>query len=233
MTLENNRTFISPHNQRISRPHSKRGLPTKDSYGFEYPTMSLLVDAVISQVDNEFPRCQYASRCLFDDIVWQQAIEALMNQDHSCRGRDMADNEKVLFNLVSARLINLQEFDEPHKWSTCSIRYSAVMVDRIWALFEAEHVRNDHLESDLQSLKGQVSLLNNCLLTVDRFSFDANKKVNTELEKDGVRLNHHRSCLNTLLSSRFLFVYPLCHQYTMILNQSRVKQKGQKAKEWY
>ncbi|KAF9642107.1 hypothetical protein BDM02DRAFT_3193910 [Thelephora ganbajun] len=53
-------------------------------------------------------------------------------------------------------------------------------------------------EADLQALKGQVALLNNRLLTVDRFSFDANKKVNTELEKDGVRLNRHRSCLNTL-----------------------------------
>ncbi|KAF9648725.1 hypothetical protein BDM02DRAFT_3128825 [Thelephora ganbajun] len=90
------------------------------------------------------------------------------------------------------------DFDEPHKWSSRSIRYSAVVADRLWSLFEAEQKRNDRVEAELQALKGQVALLNNCLLTVDRFSFDANKKVNTELEKDGVRLNRHRSCLNTL-----------------------------------
>ncbi|KAF9643038.1 hypothetical protein BDM02DRAFT_3192293 [Thelephora ganbajun] len=106
MTLKNNRTFVSPRNQKItrlnSRPHCKYGQPTKDSYGFEYPSMTSLVDAVISQVDNEFPRRQFASGCSFDDIVWQQAIGALMNQDHSRRGCDMADDEKVLFDLVSS-----------------------------------------------------------------------------------------------------------------------------------
>ncbi|KAF9644395.1 hypothetical protein BDM02DRAFT_3190635 [Thelephora ganbajun] len=102
-----------------------------------------------------------------------------MNQDHTRRGRDLVDDEKVLFNLVS-------------------IRYSAVVADRLWSLFEAEHKRNDCVEAELQALKGQVALLNNRLLTVDRFSFDANKKVNTELEKDGVRLNRYWSCLNTL-----------------------------------
>ncbi|KAF9642028.1 hypothetical protein BDM02DRAFT_3194053 [Thelephora ganbajun] len=202
MTLENNRTFISPRNQKITRldshPHCKFGHPTKDSYGFEYPTMSSLVNAVISQVDNDFPRRQFANGCSFDDIVWQQAIGALMNQDHTRWGCDLVDDEKVLFDLVSSGLVDHQEFDEPHKWSSQSIRYSAVVADHLWSLYEAEHRRNDHVEADLQALKGQVSLLNNCLLTVDRFSFDANKKVNTELEKDGVRLNRHWSCLNTL-----------------------------------
>ncbi|KAF9646728.1 hypothetical protein BDM02DRAFT_3188572 [Thelephora ganbajun] len=198
MTLENNRTFISPRNQRISRPHCKFGHATKDSYGFEYPTMSSLVDAVISQVDNEFPCRQFAHGCSFDDIVWQQAIGALMNQDHTRRGHDLVDDKKVLFDLVVSGLVDHQDFDEPHKWSSRSIRYSAVVTDHLWSLFEAERKRNDRVEAELQALKGQVALLNNRLLTVDRFSFNANKKVNTELEKDGVRLNRHRSCLNTL-----------------------------------
>ncbi|KAF9642117.1 hypothetical protein BDM02DRAFT_3133314 [Thelephora ganbajun] len=194
MTLENNRTFISPRNQKItcldSRPHCKFGHATKDSYGFEYPTMS--------SVDNEFPHRQFAHGCSFDDIVWQQAIGALMNQDHTRRGRDLVDDEKVLYDLVSSGLIDHQDFDEPHKWSSRSIRYLAVVADRLWSLFEAERKRNDCVEAELQALKGQVALLNNRLLTVDRFSFDANKKVNAELEKDGVQLNRHRSCLNTL-----------------------------------
>ncbi|KAF9642830.1 hypothetical protein BDM02DRAFT_3132834 [Thelephora ganbajun] len=187
MTLENNRTFISPRNQKIScldsRLHCKFGHATKDAYGFEYPTMSL--------VDNEFPRRQFAHGCSFDDIVWQQAIGALMNQDHTRQGRDLVDDEKVLFDLVSSGLVDHQDFDEPHK-------YSAMVADRLWSLFEVEQKRNDRVEAELQVLKGQVALLNNRLLTVDCFSFDANKKVNTELEKDGVRLNRHQSCLNTL-----------------------------------
>ncbi|KAF9643535.1 hypothetical protein BDM02DRAFT_3191487 [Thelephora ganbajun] len=142
MTLENNHTFISPRNQRITRldshPHSKYGKATQDSYRFEYLTMSLLVNTVISQVDNEFPHRQFASGCSFDDIVWQQAIRALMNQDHTRRGWDMVDDEKVLFDLVSVGLMDHQEFDEPHKWSSCSIRYSAIMVNHLWSLYEAE-----------------------------------------------------------------------------------------------
>ncbi|KAF9643804.1 hypothetical protein BDM02DRAFT_3191202 [Thelephora ganbajun] len=89
MTLENNCTFISPHNQRVShidtRPHHKNGKPTPDSYGFKYPTMASLVNAITTQEDNEFPRCQYTSGCSFDDIIWQQAIGALKNLDLSLR----------------------------------------------------------------------------------------------------------------------------------------------------
>ncbi|KAF9641948.1 hypothetical protein BDM02DRAFT_3194205 [Thelephora ganbajun] len=193
MTLENNRTFISPRNQKITHinahPHCKNGKATTDSYGFEYPTMASLVDAVISQEDNEFPCRQYASGCSFDDIVWQQAIRACKNMDHNRRGRDMGDEEKVLFDLVSAGIINHQEFDELHKWLSRSIRYSAIVADHLWAMFESEHKRNDCLEQELNNLKGQMTLLNSWLLAVDRFSFDANSKVNDELRKDRERLN--------------------------------------------
>ncbi|KAF9642300.1 hypothetical protein BDM02DRAFT_3193524, partial [Thelephora ganbajun] len=196
MTLENGRTFISPCNQRITRinacPHHKNGKPIPNSYGFEYPTMSSLVDAVISQEDNEFPRRQYTSGCSFDDIVWQQAIRACKNMDHNRRGHDMGDEEKVLFNLVFVGIIDHQEFDEPHKWSSQSIRYSAVVADRLWALHEAECTRNNCLEQELHVLKGEVALLTTHLLAVDHFSFNANMKVNTELQKDGERLNQHR-----------------------------------------
>ncbi|KAF9643643.1 hypothetical protein BDM02DRAFT_3191359 [Thelephora ganbajun] len=202
MTLENNRTFISPRNQRITRiderSHMKHGSPTKDSYGFDYPTMPSLVDAVICQEDSQHPCCQFASGCSFDDIVWQQAIGACMNMDHNRRGRDMGDDESVLFDLVSSGIIDHQSFDEPHKWSSRSIRYSAVVADRLWSLFEAERSRNDRLEWELHELKGTVSLINTRLLAVDRHSFDANKKVNDELAKDSVRLNRHRCCLDTL-----------------------------------
>ncbi|KAF9643596.1 hypothetical protein BDM02DRAFT_3191413 [Thelephora ganbajun] len=167
MTLENNCTFISPRNQRIThintRPHMKNGKPTPDSYGFEYPSMSLLVNAVISQEDNKFPHCQYTSGCSFDDIIWQQAIGALKNNNHSCHSRSMVDDEKVLFDLVQVGIINHQEFDEPHKWSSHSICYSTVVMDHLWALYEAEHTRNNHLKADLNALKGEVSTQANAL----------------------------------------------------------------------
>ncbi|KAF9641911.1 hypothetical protein BDM02DRAFT_3133474, partial [Thelephora ganbajun] len=202
MTLENNRTFISPRNQKISRidtrSHSKDGKMTDDAYGFPYPTMASLVDAVISQEDNEFPRCQFASGCSFDDIVWQQAISALMNIDHTHRGSQSNDNESVLFSLLQAGLVDHQAFDLPHKWSSRGIRYSAVVADRLWSLYTAEHIRNDRLEAELHTLKGEVQLLSMRLLAIDRFSFDVNTKVNEELKKDGHRLDRHRSCLNMI-----------------------------------
>ncbi|KAF9642071.1 hypothetical protein BDM02DRAFT_3193959 [Thelephora ganbajun] len=118
--------------------------------------------------------------------------------DHTRRGKDMADDEKVLFDLVQAGLIDAQDFDEPHKWSSRSIRYSAVVADRLWALHESDRSRNDRLESELKELKGTVALLNTRLLAVDRHSFEGHNKVNTELGKANERLNRHRRCIDLL-----------------------------------
>ncbi|KAF9642637.1 hypothetical protein BDM02DRAFT_3192892 [Thelephora ganbajun] len=204
MTLENNHTFISPHNQKISRidtrSHSKDGQMTNDAYGFTYPTMSLLVDAVISQVDNEFPRRQYATGCSFNDVVWQQAIGALKNLDHVHQSKDHGDDEHVLFSLVQVGLLDHQAFDLPHKWSSRSIRYSAVVADCLWTMHVTERARNNRVEAELNALKGEVQLLSMRLLAVDRFSFDANTKVNEELMKDGARLDRHCACLNMIAS---------------------------------
>ncbi|KAF9642276.1 hypothetical protein BDM02DRAFT_3193564 [Thelephora ganbajun] len=202
MTLKNNCTFISPCNQKIShinmRAHSKDGQMTNDAFSFAYPTMSLLVDAVILQVDSKFPRHQYTSGCLFDDIVWQQAIGALKNLDHSHQGQDHGDDEHTLFSLVQVGLVDHQPFDLPHKWSSRSIQYSAVVADHLWAMHTAEKARNDQLESDLHALKGEVQLLSMRLLAVDCYSFDVNTKVNKELKKDGARLDRHQACLNMI-----------------------------------
>ncbi|KAF9642585.1 hypothetical protein BDM02DRAFT_3192985 [Thelephora ganbajun] len=193
MTLENNCTFISPHNQRITHidscPHRKNRKATADSYGFDYPPFTSLIDTVITQEDNEFPHHQYTSGCSFDNIVWQQAIGASKNMDHNHCGCDMNDEEKVLFKLVLAGIIDHQEFDEPHKWLSHSIRYSTVVADHLWALYEAEHSRNNRLKCDLNSLKGQVTLMQSRLLAVDQYSFNANTKVNKELKKDGEKHN--------------------------------------------
>ncbi|KAF9642114.1 hypothetical protein BDM02DRAFT_3193894 [Thelephora ganbajun] len=196
MTLENNCTFISPRNQKITRVNTRTH--TKDAYGFDYPSFPSLVDAVTSQVDNEFPCRQFASGCSFDDIVWQQAIGSLMALNHVHRGHNHGDNEHVLFSLIQAGLVDQQAFDLPHKWSTRSSQYSTVMAERLWALHSAEKARNDHLESELHSLKGEVQLLSTRLLAVDRHSYDANNKVNEELKKDGARLDRHRACLNMI-----------------------------------
>ncbi|KAF9643430.1 hypothetical protein BDM02DRAFT_3191658 [Thelephora ganbajun] len=202
MTLENNHTFISPRNQRVSRidmrAHFKDGRPTDNAYSFNYSTMASLVDTVISQEDHEFPHRQFAAGCSFDDIVWQQAIRALKNINHTHRGHDNGDNEHVLFNLLQSRLVDHGAFDLPHKWSSWSICYLAVVAERLWSLYTAEHARNNRLESELHELKGEVHLLMMRLLAVDCFSFDANTKVNEELKKDRDRLNRHRLCLNMI-----------------------------------
>ncbi|KAF9643208.1 hypothetical protein BDM02DRAFT_3192043 [Thelephora ganbajun] len=196
MTLENNRTFISPRNQKITRVDTRTH--TKDAYGFDYPSLPSLVDAVTSQVDNEFPHRQFALGCSFDDIVWQQAIGSLMSLDHIHRGHDHGDDEHVLFSLIQAGLVDQQAFDLPHKWSTRSSRYAAVMAERLWALHTAEKARNDRLESELHTLKGEVQLLSTRLLAIDRHSYNTNNKVNEELKKDGARLDRHRACLNMI-----------------------------------
>ncbi|KAF9642522.1 hypothetical protein BDM02DRAFT_3193085 [Thelephora ganbajun] len=196
MTLENNRTFISPRNQKIT--HVDTRTHTKDAYGFDYPSLPSLVDAVTSQVDNEFPRRQFASGCSFDDIVWQQAIGSLMTLDHVHQGHDHGDDEHVLFGLIQAGLVDQQAFDLPHKWSTRSSWYAAVMAERLWALHSVEKARNDRLESELHGLKGEVALLSTRLLAMDCHSFDANNKVNEELKKDRTRLDRHHACLNMI-----------------------------------
>ncbi|KAF9642754.1 hypothetical protein BDM02DRAFT_3192731 [Thelephora ganbajun] len=181
MTLENNHTFISPCNQKISRidtrAHSKDGKMMDDAYRFAYPMMASLVDAVISQEDNKFPCRQFALGCLFDNIVWQQVIGALKNIDHTYQGQQQGDDEHILFSLLQAGLIDHQAFDLPHKWSSRSIHYSAIVAEHLWLLYTAEHIRNDCLEAKLNTLKGEV---------------------NKELKKDGNWLDRHRACLNMI-----------------------------------
>ncbi|KAF9642529.1 hypothetical protein BDM02DRAFT_3193067 [Thelephora ganbajun] len=226
MTLENNQTFISPRNQRVScidaRAHSKDGRMTDNAYRFPYPTMASLVDAMISQEDNEFPRRQFAAGCSFDDIIWQQAIGALKNIDHTHCGNDNRDDEHVLFSLLQAGLVNHQVFDLPHKWLSRSIRYSAMVADCLWALHTAEHARNNCLEAELNTLKGEVHLLSTRLLAVDCFSFDANTKVNKELKKDGDRLNRHHACLNMITKKH----NSLIKYITNMLNQLELQCTG-------
>ncbi|KAF9643097.1 hypothetical protein BDM02DRAFT_3132656 [Thelephora ganbajun] len=171
MTLKNNQDLLNQ-----CSPPQEEWQGSNRQLWVEYPTMASLVDAIISQEDNEFPHHQFASGCSFDDIVWQQAIGACKNMDHNHHGCDMGDEEKVLFDLVSLGIIDHQEFNEPHKWSSCSIRYLAVVADHLWALLEAERSRNDRVEQELNELKGQVTLLNTRLLAINRFSFDVNSK---------------------------------------------------------
>ncbi|KAF9642742.1 hypothetical protein BDM02DRAFT_3192761 [Thelephora ganbajun] len=58
--------------------------------------------------------------------------------------------------------------------------------------------RNNRVERELHELKGQVALINSCLLAINHFLFDANSKVNTKLKKDGERLDCHQACVNVL-----------------------------------
>ncbi|KAF9643138.1 hypothetical protein BDM02DRAFT_3132630 [Thelephora ganbajun] len=79
MSLQDNKVFVSPCNQKITQLDGQ--VHSKNSFGLNSTSPLQLVEAVLSQNDGDLPHWTWDEGGLFDDQVWQQAISALCNQD--------------------------------------------------------------------------------------------------------------------------------------------------------
>ncbi|KAF9642921.1 hypothetical protein BDM02DRAFT_3192465 [Thelephora ganbajun] len=137
----------------------------------------------------------------FDDQVWQQAISALRHQDENHHSREMNDDESILFQLIQRGVVDMSSFDKNVKGT--GVRYSAVIGDRLWAMFERERTRNDHLESDLHRLSGEFHVLSgryHYLTGVfDKFIEDVNKDIQKGASKQAEmesEVADHKECID-------------------------------------
>ena len=68
-----------------------------------------------------------------DDQLWHQALV----MDHvleSLRGSEQGLNDAMIWTLLRWGVINASVFDKPWNGSTWSMRYSAVLIGRLWGL---------------------------------------------------------------------------------------------------
>ncbi|KAF9642466.1 hypothetical protein BDM02DRAFT_3193175 [Thelephora ganbajun] len=123
MSLQDNKVFVSPHNQKIT--HLGTQVHDKTSFSTNTTSPVQLVEAVLSQQDHEMPCQAWDEGGSFDDQVWQQAISTLCNQDESCHTREMCDDESVLFQLIQRGIMDMSSFDKNLKGT--GVWYSAFL----------------------------------------------------------------------------------------------------------
>ncbi|KAF9643356.1 hypothetical protein BDM02DRAFT_3191794 [Thelephora ganbajun] len=198
MSLQDNKVFVSPRNQKITRLDTR--VCTQTSFGTEATSPLQLIEAVLSQCDEEMPCRAWDEGSSFDDQVWQQAISALRNQDENHRSREMNDDESVLFQLIQKGIVDMSSFDKNLKGT--GVWYSAVIGDRLWAMFERERTRNDRLESDLHRLSREFRILSGRYVHLTQVFNKFIGDVNKELGKASSRLNRYHVTLEKQLSKQ-------------------------------
>ncbi|KAF9644358.1 hypothetical protein BDM02DRAFT_3190680 [Thelephora ganbajun] len=134
MSLQDNKVFISPHNQKITCLNTQ--VWSKISFGTNATSPLQLVEAVLSQQDHKMPHHAWDEGGSIDNQVWQQAISALHNQDENC----------------CSWITDLSSFNKNMKGM--GIWYSAVVGDHLWSLFKHECTRNDCLEMSGPPVRG-------------------------------------------------------------------------------
>jgi hypothetical protein len=80
--------------------------------------------------------------CTLDDRLWHQALvtNRFMTERRGF-GVRRPDEERALFHLIEDGIVDASELDNPMPSSTRSMRYTAVMADRLWSIIEREKKR--------------------------------------------------------------------------------------------
>ena len=76
-----------------------------------------------------------------NDQIWTGGIAGLWNLERR-RGRDFLASDRVLFNQLRLGFIDLRpNFDPPMDAATRAMRYSAILVERMWTMVDEERSR--------------------------------------------------------------------------------------------
>lgn len=78
-----------------------------------------------------------------DDILWHQALVTLKQLDESVcpKRKDLLVDESVLYDLLRMGVVDPRPRDRAFDASTRSMRYTAAITDRVWALLDKETSR--------------------------------------------------------------------------------------------
>ena len=87
-------------------------------------------------------RNDWLNGCSIDDQLWHQSMVSYFNQmDHASDELNYSPDEKVLRILLARGVLDMDEFDKVWDGATRSMRYSAVMMDRMLTMFQEEQKR--------------------------------------------------------------------------------------------
>ena len=75
-----------------------------------------------------------------NDQLWHQAL-VMDRVLESLRGSEQGPNDTMLWTLLRRGVIDADVVDKPWNGSTRSMRYSAVLVGRLWGLLAGERTR--------------------------------------------------------------------------------------------
>ena len=75
-----------------------------------------------------------------DDQLWHQAL-VMDRVLESLRGSEQGPNDAMMWTLLRRGIIDADVVDKPWNGSTRSMRYSAVLVGRLWGLLAGERTR--------------------------------------------------------------------------------------------
>jgi hypothetical protein len=101
---------------------------------------------MISSVTNEDPEGHEMRRNMpletsLDDMLWVQAMNSYRYLEQVWRRQSAPDNEFVLFHMLHRGLVDTPQRDRAFPMATRSMRYTAIVGERLWALIERERQR--------------------------------------------------------------------------------------------
>ena len=77
---------------------------------------------------------------MLDDQLWHQALVMDCVLELLC-GLEQGPNDAMMWMLLCHGIINASIVDKPWNGSTWSMRYSAVLVGRLWGLLAGDRTR--------------------------------------------------------------------------------------------
>ena len=75
-----------------------------------------------------------------DDQLWHQTLVMDRVLESLC-GSEQGPNDAMMWMLLRRRVIDADSVDKPWNGSTRSMRYSAVLIGRLWGLLAGERTR--------------------------------------------------------------------------------------------
>ena len=93
-------------------------------------------------LNEDLPIYEYQNTELtVNDQTWIGGIAGLRNLERR-RNEDMPTSDRLLFHQLRLGLINPRpNYDNPKDAATRAMRYSALLVERLWTMVDREHTR--------------------------------------------------------------------------------------------
>ena len=82
----------------------------------------------------------WVAGAMLDDQLWHQML-VMDRVLESLHGSEQGPNDAMMWTLLCQGIVDASIVDKPWNRSTRSIRYSAVLVGRLWGLLAGERTR--------------------------------------------------------------------------------------------